>query len=98
MTAAMAFGHCAKLWFGEVSRHASMGPQAQSAAQASDVVTQLFARQAVHAEAAPSPSVGREPSHATAGEASDGAAAASDGAGAASDAPSDAPPDEEVHA
>ena len=104
MTADMAFGHCVKLWFGDVSRQASIGPQAQSAAHASDVDAQLLTLHAVHAAPPPSPSVRREPSQTIAGAASedvavasDGAGSASDDAGAASDAPRDAPPDDELH-
>jgi hypothetical protein len=74
MTALMELGHCVKLWFGEVSRHASIGPQAQSAAHAADSVTQFIARQAVQAAPPPTPWVGREPSQATAAVESAGAA------------------------
>lgn len=93
----MAFGHCAKLWFGEVSRQDSIGPQAQSAAHASDADAQLLTLQAVQVAPPPFPSVGREPSQTIAAAASDDAAVASDTGASASDVPRDAPPDDELH-
>ena len=66
MTAAMASGQCVKLWFGEVSRQTSIGPQAQSSAHSADSDAQFFTLQAVQAAPAPAPMVGREPSQAMA--------------------------------
>lgn len=93
----MAFGHSVKLWFGEVSRQDSIGPQAQSAAHTSDADAQLLTLHAVQAAPPPSPSVGREPSQTIAAAASGDAVVASDESGAASESTGDDPPDDELH-
>jgi|CZKU01.1.fsa_nt_gi hypothetical protein len=96
MTAAMASGHCVKLWFGEVSRQTSIGPQAQSSAHSADSDAQFFTLQAVQAAPAPAPMVGREPSQAMAAPESGDSVPESGDSGPASEDPGE-PPDDELH-
>ncbi len=96
MAAATAFGHSVKLCLADVSRQASIGPQAQSAAHAAAWDTQLFTLHAVQSAPAPAPIVGREPSHTMSVPESDAPVSESDDTTPESDDPA-GPPEDELH-
>jgi hypothetical protein len=96
VAAATAFGHSVKLCLADVSRQASIGPQAQSAVHAADWGTQLFTLHAVQSAPTPAPMVGREPSHAKSVPESDDAVSESDDVTPESDDPA-GPSEDALH-